>query len=84
MTLSHRESSRRIAGGDCYTAAKGGIAAITRSLAVAFAPHRVRDQRHPPSATMTERVKKLAAGNAALTRLLDSHLLGRSSPTTLR
>jgi NAD(P)-dependent dehydrogenase (short-subunit alcohol dehydrogenase family) len=31
-----------VAGRDCYTAAKGGIAAITRSLAVAYAPQRVR------------------------------------------
>ena len=29
-----------IAGRDCYTAAKGGIAAITRSMAVEFAPQR--------------------------------------------
>jgi len=29
-----------------------------------------------PSATMTERVKKLVAGNPALTKLADSHLLG--------
>ena len=27
-----------VPGRDCYTAAKGGIAAITRSLAVAYAP----------------------------------------------
>jgi len=27
-----------VAGRDCYTAAKGGIAAIARSLAVAYAP----------------------------------------------
>jgi len=27
-----------VAGRDCYTAAKGGIAAITRSMAVEFAP----------------------------------------------
>jgi NAD(P)-dependent dehydrogenase (short-subunit alcohol dehydrogenase family) len=31
-----------VAGRDCYTAAKGGIAAITRSMAVEFAPQRVR------------------------------------------
>jgi len=29
---------------------------------------------------MTERVKKLIAGNAALTRLADSHLLGLIEP----
>jgi NAD(P)-dependent dehydrogenase (short-subunit alcohol dehydrogenase family) len=32
-----------VAGRDCYTAAKGGIAAITRSMAVEFAPQRVFD-----------------------------------------
>ena len=31
-----------VPGRDCYTAAKGGIAAITRSLAVAYAAQRVR------------------------------------------
>ena len=33
-----------------------------------------------PSATMTERVEKLVAGNAALTRLTQSHLLGPIEP----
>ena len=37
----------------------------------------------PPSATMTERVKKLVAGNAALTRLADSHLLGLIEPNDI-
>jgi NAD(P)-dependent dehydrogenase (short-subunit alcohol dehydrogenase family) len=69
-----------VAGRDCYTAAKGGIAAITRSLAVAYAPQKVRVNAIAPSATMTERVKKLVAGNAALTRLADSHLLGLIEP----
>src|SRR5207244_8629925 len=39
-----------IAGRDCYTAAKGGIAALTRSLAVEFAPQRVRVNAIAPSA----------------------------------
>jgi NAD(P)-dependent dehydrogenase (short-subunit alcohol dehydrogenase family) len=47
-----------VAGRDCYTAAKGGIAAITRSLAVAYAAQRVRVNAIAPSATMTELVKK--------------------------
>ena len=68
-----------VAGRDCYTAAKGGIAAITRSLAVAYAP-RVRVNAIAPSATMTERVKRLVAGNANLQKLADSHLLGLIEP----
>ena len=62
---------------------KGGIAAITRSLAVAYAPQKVRVNAIAPSATMTERVKKLIAGNAALTRLADSHLLGLIEPADI-
>ena len=50
-----------IAGRDCYTAAKGGVAAITRSMAVEFAPQRVRVNAIAPSATMTDRV--CAAGS---------------------
>ena len=68
-----------VAGRDCYTAAKGGIAAITRSLAVAYAPQRVRVNAIAPSATMTERVKKLVAGNAALTNLTTLSLMGHAS-----
>jgi NAD(P)-dependent dehydrogenase (short-subunit alcohol dehydrogenase family) len=68
-----------IAGRDCYTAVKGGIAAITRSLAVAYAPQRVRVNAIAPSETMTERVKKLVAGNAALARLADAHLLASTA-----
>jgi NAD(P)-dependent dehydrogenase (short-subunit alcohol dehydrogenase family) len=68
-----------LAGRDCYTAAKGGVAALTRSLAVEFAP-KVRVNALAPSATMTERVQKLMAGNAAIERLANSHLLGLIEP----
>jgi NAD(P)-dependent dehydrogenase (short-subunit alcohol dehydrogenase family) len=80
INMSSNVALMGVAGRDCYTAAKGGIAAITRSLAVAYAPQRVRVNAIAPSATMTERVKKLIAGNAALTRLADSHLLGLIEP----
>jgi NAD(P)-dependent dehydrogenase (short-subunit alcohol dehydrogenase family) len=52
-----------VPGRDCHTAAKGGIAAITRSLAVAYAAQKIRVNAIAPSATMTERVRRLAAGN---------------------
>jgi len=80
INMSSNVALMGVAGRDCYTAAKGGIAAITRSLAVAYAPQRVRVNAIAPSATMTERVKKLIAGNVALTRLSDSHLLGLIEP----
>ena len=80
INMSSNVALMGVAGRDCYTAAKGGIAAITRSLAVAYAPQRVRVNAIAPSATMTDRVKRLIAGNAALTRLADSHLLGLIEP----
>lgn len=80
INMSSNVALMGVAGRDCYTAAKGGIAAITRSLAVAYAPQKVRVNAIAPSATMTERVRKLVAGNAALTRLADSHLLGLIGP----
>ena len=70
-----------VAGRDCYTAAKGGIAAITRSMAVEFAPQRVRVNAIAPSATMTDRVRgRLEAGNPGVTKLAAAHLVGLIEP----
>jgi NAD(P)-dependent dehydrogenase (short-subunit alcohol dehydrogenase family) len=83
INMSSNVALMGVAGRDCYTAAKGGIAAITRSLAVAYAPQKVRVNAIAPSATMTDRVRRLIAGNAALTRLADSHLLGLIEPSDI-
>lgn len=80
INMSSNVALMGVPGRDCYTAAKGGIAAITRSLAVAYAPQKVRVNAIAPSATMTERVRRLVAGNAALTKLADLHLLGLIEP----
>ncbi|MBO0711020.1 MAG: SDR family oxidoreductase [Acetobacteraceae bacterium] len=66
-------------GRDCYTAAKGGVAAITRSLAVAYAPT-VRVNAIAPSVTRTDRVVKLMEGNEAVARIAGAHLLGLGEP----
>ena len=80
INMSSNVALMGIAGRDCYTAAKGGVAAITRSMAVEFAPQKVRVNAIAPSATMTDRVRKLVAGNAALDKLANSHLLGLIEP----
>ena len=67
-------------GRDCYTAAKGGIASMTRSMAVEYAPHRIRVNAIAPSVTLTERVKRLLAGNKNIEKLASSHLLGMGQP----
>jgi NAD(P)-dependent dehydrogenase (short-subunit alcohol dehydrogenase family) len=70
-------------GRDCYTAAKGGVAALTRSLAVEFGPQKVRVNAIAPTVTLTERVVGLLAGNAAMQKLADIHLLGLGQPVDM-
>jgi NAD(P)-dependent dehydrogenase (short-subunit alcohol dehydrogenase family) len=79
INMSSNVALMGIPGRDCYTAAKGGVAAMTRSMAVEFAPE-VRVNAIAPSATMTDRVRKLVAGNAALDKMANSHLLGLIEP----
>jgi NAD(P)-dependent dehydrogenase (short-subunit alcohol dehydrogenase family) len=68
-----------VPGRDCYTAAKGAVASMTRSMAVEFAPN-VRVNAIAPSVTMTDRVVGLLAGNAALDKMGASHLVGSIDP----
>jgi NAD(P)-dependent dehydrogenase (short-subunit alcohol dehydrogenase family) len=67
-------------GRDCYTAAKGGIAAITCSMAVEYAPHRMRVNAIAPSVTLSERVKRLLAQSPEIGKLAETHLLGFGLP----
>jgi NAD(P)-dependent dehydrogenase (short-subunit alcohol dehydrogenase family) len=67
-------------GRDCYTAAKGGIAAMTRSMAAEYARYRIRVNAIAPSVTLTERVKRLLAQSPEIEKLGQSHLLGFGQP----
>jgi NAD(P)-dependent dehydrogenase (short-subunit alcohol dehydrogenase family) len=69
-----------IAGRDFYSAAKGGVAALTRSLAVTHGKDGVRVNAIAPSVTLTPRVRALMAGNDALAAMGRSHLLGLGEP----
>ena len=53
-----------IKGRDAYTAAKGGVLALTRSLAANYAKYNVRVNAIAPGAIQTERVKKFLAGRS--------------------
>jgi NAD(P)-dependent dehydrogenase (short-subunit alcohol dehydrogenase family) len=67
-------------GRDAYTAAKGAITALTRSMAVEFAPHRIRVNAVSAGGTKTERVVKRIAQNRVSQKVLDAHLLGLADP----
>ena len=70
-----------VPGRDCYTAAKGGVAAMTRSMAAEYASHNIRVNAVAPAATKTERVEKLAAANPAIDKLVnEGQLLGWCQP----
>lgn len=65
---------------DAYTAAKGAITALTRSMAVEFAPQRVRVNAVAAGGTKTERVLRRLEQGGVSQKVLDSHLLGLADP----
>ena len=67
-------------GRDCYTAAKGAIAAMTRSMAVEYASDKIRVNAIAPSVTLSERVKKLLAASPEIEAISKTHLLGLGRP----
>jgi NAD(P)-dependent dehydrogenase (short-subunit alcohol dehydrogenase family) len=69
-----------IKGRDAYTAAKGGVLALTRSMAVGYAKHKIRVNAIAPGATLTERVKKFIADDPRMGDMSDRHLLGMGEP----
>jgi NAD(P)-dependent dehydrogenase (short-subunit alcohol dehydrogenase family) len=69
-----------VPGRDCYTAGKGAIASMTRSMAVEYAPHKIRVNAIAPSVTLSDRVKKLMEGSKDIEKLAAQHLLGLGLP----
>lgn len=68
-------------GRDCYTAAKGGVASMTRSMAVEYAPHGIRVNAIAPSATRTTRVAAMAEADPIIGQQVQrDHLLGWIEP----
>ena len=74
------EAARDAITRDAYTAAKGAITALTRSMAVEFAKHNVRVNAVASAGATTERVKKRIEENAISQRMRDAHLLGFVDP----
>lgn len=69
-----------VPGRACYGAAKGGVASLTRHMALDHARQKIRVNAIAPSVTLSDRVKKLMAGNPALAKLGESHLFGLGQP----
>ncbi len=69
-----------IKGRDAYTAAKGGVLALTRSLAANYAKHHVRVNAIAPGAIQTERVKRFMNADPRLGEMVGKHMLGLGEP----
>jgi NAD(P)-dependent dehydrogenase (short-subunit alcohol dehydrogenase family) len=80
INMSSIVALRALPGRDCYTAAKGAVAAMTRSMAVEYAPHKIRVNAIAPGVVLTERVKKLMKEAKDIEKLAESHLLGLGLP----
>jgi len=65
---------------DAYTAAKGGIIALTRSMAVEFAKDGIRVNTIVPGAVATERVLGFFDREPHLKKQQDAYLLGLAEP----
>jgi NAD(P)-dependent dehydrogenase (short-subunit alcohol dehydrogenase family) len=69
-----------IKGRAAYTSAKGGVASMTRAMAVDHAAQKIRVNAIAPSVTLSDRVKKLMEGNPGVASLGSQHLFGLGQP----
>ncbi len=69
-----------VKGRDAYTAAKGGVLALTRSMAIEYAKDKVRVNAIAPGAIQTERVKNQLAHDPRGEALIRRHPLGLGEP----
>lgn len=68
---------------DCYTAAKGGVAALTRSLAAEYGEYGIRVNAIAPGVTLTPRVRANLTTNTDFQALLTRNLLGPADPVDI-
>jgi NAD(P)-dependent dehydrogenase (short-subunit alcohol dehydrogenase family) len=80
INMSSVVALKALPGRDAYTAAKGAIAALTRSMAVEYAAHKIRVNAIAPGVVLSERVKKLMEGSKDISKLAATHLHGLGLP----
>ncbi len=67
-------------GRDAYTAAKGAVSSLTRSMAAEYAPHGIRVNAVAPGITLTSRIRARMHEHSAVSARERRHLLGPCEP----
>lgn len=80
ITMSSMTALMAIADRACYSAAKGGIIAMTRAMAAGHADKGVRVNSIAPGITLTRRVRANLAEHEASQAIVHRHLLGLAEP----
>jgi NAD(P)-dependent dehydrogenase (short-subunit alcohol dehydrogenase family) len=80
INMTSMAATMAIPDRDCYTAAKGGVVAITRSIAAGYARHAIRVNAIAPGITRTPRVQAWLDANPGSNSLATRHLLGLVDP----
>jgi NAD(P)-dependent dehydrogenase (short-subunit alcohol dehydrogenase family) len=80
INMSSNVALMALPGRDCYTAVKGAITSMTRSMAVEYATYKIRVNAIAPSVTLSERVKKLLKNSPEIDAISKTHLLGLGEP----
>ena len=80
INMSSNVALMALPGRDCYTAAKGAVASLTRSMAVEYAPDKIRVNAIAPSVTLSDRVRKLLEESPEIEAISKTHLLGLGEP----
>ena len=80
INMSCNVALMALPGRDCYTAAKGAIASMTRSMAVEYAPDNIRVNAIAPSIVLSDRATKLLEASPEIQTISKTHLLGLGKP----
>jgi NAD(P)-dependent dehydrogenase (short-subunit alcohol dehydrogenase family) len=80
INMSSMAAFMAIPGRDCYTAAKGGVSALTRSMAAGYAQYQIRVNAIAPGITKTPRVQTWLDTASGANTLTQRHIMGLVEP----
>lgn len=80
ITMASMVALMAVPGRDCYSAAKGGVVALTKSMALEYAARGVRVNAIAPGITLTPRIQARPEVTDPANPLVARHVLGLAEP----